>query len=394
MIRTSLARTCSRGIRAAACLSLFSTLSFSSCSLYPGGSAGPAPDLKVAQATDLGAILTNPKVVGRDGGGSAVFAGYSVWTFGDTFLQNPNAEGETLISDSWAFTSDFSANLNLTPGITGFQEREDSAGAPAMLLQLTAAEQAFNSAHEGPNCEQPCGARWALWPAAMVPDPARNRALVFYQLVSAAPGNFNFQGIGNSVAIWDNFASQPQRPTINSSAAHPDLLFGQNDPPFGASAFAVGDTLYAYGCSSSDFSVPCFLGRVALENVLDLSSWTFYAGNGSWSSKLSDAQFVFTGNPILNVSWNSYLQRYVAVYNSPLSLPVMMRTAPAPEGPWSREVQAFTAVSNSGSVDDAQAHPEYNINGGQTMFVTYSSGSGTGTFSSQFHLVAVQLQKP
>lgn len=388
MIRTSLARTLPRGVSAATCVALLSALALSNCSLYPGGSAGPAPDLKVVQATDLGAILTNPKIVGRDGGYSGVFGGYSVWAFGDTFLQNPNAEGETLISDSWAFTSDFSA----ATGITGFQEREDSAGAPAMLLQLTATEQAFNSAHEGPNCEQPCGARWALWPAAIVPDPARNRALVFYQLVSAAPGNFNFQGIGNSVAIWDNFATQPQRPVINPSAAHPDLLFSQNDPPFGSSAFVVGDTLYVYGCSSSDFSVPCFLGRVALENVLDLGSWTFYAGNGNWSSSMGDAHFVFTGNPILNVSWNSYLQRYVAVYNSPLSLPVMMRTAPAPEGPWSREVQAFTAVSNSGSVDDAQAHPEYNFNGGQTMFVTYSSA--TGAFSSQFHLVAVQLQKP
>jgi len=71
----------------------------------------------------------------------------------------------------------------------------------------------------------------------------------------------------------------------------------------------------------------------------------------------------------------------------------MMRTAPAPEGPWSREVHAFDALSPvSGTVDDAQSHPEYNLNGGQTMFVTYSHA--TGTFSSEFHLVAVQLAKP
>jgi len=298
MIRTSLARI-APGLSIAACLPL---LALSSCSLYPGGSSGLPADLKVVQITDLGPILTNPKVVGRDGGGSGVFAGYSVWAFGDTFLANPNAQGQTLISDSWAYTNDLTVSLNSQTGITGFQEREDSAGAPAMFLQLTAAEQAFNLAHEGPNCEQPCGARWALWPAAIVPDPARNRALVFYQLVSAAPGNFNFQGIGNSIAIWDNFSSQPQRPTINPAATHPDLLFGQNDPPFGSSAFALGDTLYAYGCYTSEFTVACVLGRVPLENVLERSSWTFYAGNGNWSNNLSDAAFVFTGNPILNVS--------------------------------------------------------------------------------------------
>jgi hypothetical protein len=47
---------------------------------------------------------------------------------------------------------------------------------------------------------------------------------------------------------------------------------------------------------------------------------------------------------------------------------------------------------SSGSVDDAQAHPEYNLHGGQTMFVTYSEP--TSTFGSQFRLVAVQLERP
>jgi len=69
-----------------------------------------------------------------------------------------------------------------------------------------------------------------------------------------------------------------------------------------------------------------------------------------------------------------------------------MRTAPNPEGPWSREVMAFTALAPAAAgspVSDAQAHPEYNANGGQTMFVTYSHA--TGAFSSEFHLVSVQL---
>ncbi|HXW57261.1 MAG TPA: DUF4185 domain-containing protein [Candidatus Cybelea sp.] len=389
MMRISLARIAGLRVRSVSGLLLLSAFAFTGCSLYPSGGSGPAPDLRVAQVTDLGPILLNPKVVGRDGGYSGVFAGYSIWVFGDTFLASPNAEGETLISDSWAFTADLSAS----GGITGFQERQDSSGAPAMLLQLTAAEQAFNTAHQGNPCqEEPCGARWALWPGAVVDDPARHRALVFYQLVSAQPGNFDFHAVGYSVAIWQDFASLPERPLINPAAAHPDLLFGPSDPGFGSSAFALGDELYAYACYSSDFSVPCVLGRAPLGNVLDLGSWTFYRGNGNWSSRIGDASFLFAGNPILNVSWNSYLERYVAVYNSPLSVHVLMRTAPAPEGPWSREVHVFDAVSSSGSVDDAQAHPEYNLDGGQTMFLTYSQP--TSTLGSQFRLVAVRLERP
>jgi hypothetical protein len=359
------------------------------CSLYPPGSYGPAPALSVVNATDLGVFGTNPKIVGRDGGYSGVFGGNAVWLYGDTFLTNPNAEGQNLISDSWAWTTD----LEASSGITGFQERDDTAGAPTMILTLTAAEQAFNAAHAGSTCQQqPCGARWALWPAAMVADPARNRALVFYQLVSSQPGNFNFHAVGYSVATWQSFAGLPQRPVINPNAQYPDLLFTENDPSFGSGALVVGDTLYAYGCNSSEFSLPCKLGRVALENVDDRSAWTFYAGGGVWSSQLGDAIEVFTGNSILNVSWNDYLQQYVAVYNSPLSVNVMMRTAPNPEGPWSREVMAFTALAPAAGgspVSDALAHPEYNLNGGQTMFVSYSHA--TGAFSSEFHLVSVQI---
>ncbi len=372
------------------CLASCSVLGLSGCSFYPPGNSGPPADVTVVQSTDLGAIGSNPKILGRDGGYSGVFGGYAVWIYGDTFLANSNAEGQTLISDSWSFTSDFNAQ----DGITGFQEREDSAGAPTMLLQLSATEQAFNAAHSGSPCqEQPCGARWALWPGAMVADPARNRALVFYQLVSAQPGNFNFQTVGYSVATWQNFADLPQRPTINPAAEHPDQLFSQNQPSFGSAALVDGDTLYSYGCYNSLLSVACVLGRVDLADVTDLSGWTFYAGNGNWSSQLSNAMWVFTANHILNVSWNDYLQRYVAVYNRPLSGDVVIRTAPAPEGPWSAEVMAFEALppaAGQSPVDDAQAHPEYNANGGQTMFVTYTHG--TGPFTSEERLVSVRLQ--
>jgi hypothetical protein len=353
-------------------------------------SSGSPPNLAVVQTTDLGVIGSNPDIQGRDGGYSGMFAGNSVWVFGDTFLANPNADGQTLISDSWESTTD----RNAADSITGFQERENAAGAPTMLLSYTPAEQAFNAAHQGSPCQQqPCGERWALWPGAVVEDRARNRALVFYQLVMAQPGNFNFAAVGYSVAIWQKFADQPQRPTINPGADHPDLLFGQNDPNFGTAAFADGDTLYAYGCNGSILGAPCVLGRVALENVLDVNAWNFYAGNGSWSSNISNAVTVLNAAPIMNVSWNDYLQSYVAVYNAPFSQQVMMRTSPKPEGPWSGKVTAFDALppANGGSsVHDAQSHPEYNGNGGRVMYVTYSHS--TGAFTSQLRLVSVQLE--
>jgi Domain of unknown function (DUF4185) len=370
------------------------TVAFVLAMLSCNSNPGPPVAATVASTTDLGPIPTNPDILGRDGAYSALFQGYSVWLYGDTFLANPNADGRGLISDSWSFTMD----LNAPDGISGFQERLDSAGAPAMILPETPAEYTFNQEHNGNPCQvQPCGARWALWPAAIVTDPSSNQALVFYGVVSALPGSFNFQGIGSSVAVWQDFSQQPQRPTFNPPIVsnHPDLMFTENEPAFGSAAFVNQGTLYVYGCGipSNSSDKGCRLAKVDPASVLNRSAWMFYAGNGSWSSQDSDAVSVIPDANILSVSWNDYLQQYVAVYSQLFSQNVNLRTAPNPEGPWSREVTAFEAMQpTSGNVYDAHAHSEYDLNGGQTIFVSYSRA--TGEFTSEVRLVEVQLQLP
>jgi hypothetical protein len=368
-------------------LALSLVLGMTGCS----GNSGPPPDLAVVNVADLGTIKTSSRILGRDGGYSGVLQGKSIWLYGDTFLASPDEEGRTLISDSWSWTSD----LNAHAGISGFQERDDSVGAPTMILPESAEELAYDRAHSGNPCqEQPCGARWALWPSAIIPDTSGNRALIFYMLVSAAPGNFNFQAVGNSVASWRNFQDQPQRPTINPPvvADHPDLLFNQNEPSFGSTALVNAGMLYVYGCGTpSTTDKQCRVGRCNPADVLNRSAWTYYARNGTWSSQISDAVSVVTADNILNISWNAYLQRYVAVYSAPLSLDVMMRTASNPEGPWSGEVKVFAAMPpvQGGNVYDAQAHPEFNVDNGRVIYVSYSRA--TGNFSSEVRLVSVEL---
>lgn len=348
----------------------------------------------VVTSTDLGPLPMNADIVGRDGAYSALFQGYSVWLYGDTFLAKPDAQGRGLLSDSWSFTSD----LNASSGITGFQERLDSSGAPTMILPETAAEGAFNAGHSGNPCTvQPCEQRWALWPSSIVTDPASNHALVFYMVVQAAPGSFNFQGLGSSVAVWQDFHQQPQRPTFNPAPVpdHSDLMFNETEPSFGTAAFVNGGTLYIYGCGSPSNGADkgCRLARVDPASVQDRTVWTFYASRGNWSSSASDAISVFTGGSICIVSWNEYLQRYIAVYSPPFSQNVMMRTSPNPEGPWSSELTLFVAMQPAqGNVYDAHSHSEYDANGGQTIFVTYSRA--TGPFSGEVRLVSVQFQHP
>jgi hypothetical protein len=71
-----------------------------------------------------------------------------------------------------------------------------------------------------------------------------------------------------------------------------------------------------------------------------------------------------------------------------------MRTSVNPEGPWSSEIVAFVAMQPaSGNVYDALAHAEYDANGGQTIYVSYSRNT-PAPFSSEVRLVAVQFQTP
>lgn len=370
-----------------------SAIGCASCGSITYNTPSPAdPGIAIVQVEDLGAIATNPDILGRDGGYSALFQGNSVWLYGDTFLAKPNAADFTLISDSWSYTTD----LNAQDGIGGFKEHTDSAGAPTMILPETAAEQAFNQAHNANNCQaQPCGARWALWPMSIVVDPVANRALIFYQVVSALPGAFNFQGIGESVATWQSLSTQPQRPVFNPPVvpSHPDLMFTGDEPNFGSGALIQDGTLYVYGCGvpTGGLDEGCRLAKVDPAQVQSLSAWTYFTASGTWSPQIADAISVFSGDSILSVAWNSFLKRYVAVYSAPFSQNVMIRTAPNPRGPWSDEILAFTAQQPaSGNVCDAHAHPEYDVNGGQTFFVSYSRS--TGQFSSEVRLVSVQVK--
>jgi Domain of unknown function (DUF4185) len=356
----------------------------------PPPSSGSLSGVLSVQSTDLGTLQQSSSIPGRDGAYSAAFQGYSVWLYGDTFLGLPNAAGHTFITNSWSYTTDFTA----VDGITGFQERLDSAGARTQILQETADEQAFNDAHYGDTtCQvQPCAARWAIWPSSIVADPASDHALVFY-MVESVDSN-GFKGVGSSVAMWQSFDQLPQRPTFSPAivADHPDLMFSQSEPTFGSASLIRNGVLYVYGCGNSldGLDKGCRLGKVNPATVQDRSTWSFYAGNGQWSSSVSDAQPVFNGLDILSVSWNEYLQRYITVYSALFSQNVMVRTASAPEGPWSAEMVAFTALAPaSGNTYDAQAHSEYDTNGGQTIFVTYSRDHGD--FTSEVRLVRLDL---
>jgi len=350
-------------------------------------------ELVIGTVRDIGTVSRHPAILKRDCGFSALFQGQSVWLFGDTLLETPNAENQRMISNSLSCTFDIDAGDNLA----GFAPMVDEVGAPAPLLPLTEEEEIFNERHAGVPCEEePCGTAWHLWPGTIVVDEGKGWAYVFYRKVLVERGSPNFQHMGHSLAVWKDVSDSAERPVFNLLEPYPTLLFGENDKAgFGSAALVLDKEVFIYGCELGEnpLTKPCKLARVPMADILDRSAWAFYAGNGEWSPEVSRSKEIFDGNDMMSVFFDSYLNRFVAIYSAHLGSTAMIRTAPHPEGPWSEPVELFSvqAPENlNGWVYDFLAHPEFSQDNGRIIYVTYSKK--IDQMYSELRLVAVELE--
>jgi hypothetical protein len=347
-------------------------------------------------AVEVGTLHPSSLITGRDGGETVLAWGHEVWIFGDTFLTVKNVDGTSFVSNTFA-----TSPSTVPEGGIPLADRLDEAGAPDELLRPTAAEEAYDVAHRmlpDGGCEaSPCGGRFATWPSAAVFAPdAGGSALVFYSIVSAAPGAFNFQGIGAGVATWSSFASLPSRPApALCDGGPPTALFCASDPGYGEGAALVDGSVYTFACTKNGLAFNCQLGRVPYAQATARSAWQFWTGS-AWSSDMGSSVTLFNGAPILSFFFDPFIGQWMTVYSEPLSNQVVFRTAPALTGPWSQEGNLFVATyqdGNGGTAYDAVVHPELAEQGGKVQYVTYSRPNGT-EFGDEFALVRVTFGAP
>ncbi len=381
-------RTRALPTRALPTCALGMALMLAACGGVPDPATAPV-EASVVRVTDLGAVDQGTAYRGRDGGYSGLHDGRSLWVFGDTVRREADAQGNTWLSNSWSTSADHDASDGFGP----LQPGTDAAGLPRELFDFTDAEAAYNDDHGGPGCAEPCGARWALWPAAMVRDDANARTLLFYSKVNALPGVLNFQRVGMSIAVWPDGAARPSRPEYGVVAGEPTLLFDASELPFGHAALTHAGYLYAYACTKDGQDKPCRLARAALSDHADKSRWQYWTGGG-WGSDAASTAALFLGNDILSVHHNPHLDRFVAVYSEPLGTRIAMRTAPAPEGPWSVPVNlgdALPSFDDLGWVYDGLAHAELDQEGGRFVHVSYTRQTPEG--ERELRLWRVELDR-
>jgi hypothetical protein len=350
----------------------------------------------VSSVRDIGPIRQNSAILKRDCGISTRYQGKSIWLFGDTLLESPNAENATFLSNSWSFTYDIDA----ADGIDGLSDEVDAVGAPAVFFPMTEQETAFNTRYHGESCkeEEQCTAHWHIWPGTILVDEDKGWAYVFYRKVFVERGVLRFIHVGHSIAVWKDYWESPERPVFNYVDSYPTLFFSeQGEYGFGSAAVVVDKEAYIYGCEldSDEITKPCRLARVSLADILDKASWSYYTDEGKWSDNSLDAGQLFYGNDMMSVFFNPYLNRFIAVYSEPLAASAMMRTSPRPEGPWSAPIELFSVDAPAnvyGWVYDFLAHPEFSRDNGRTLYISYTRK--TDQLHSRLHLVGVTLDLP
>jgi len=326
------------------------------------------PQIAIAEVADLGLIAFADSIRERAGGYSARIGDRSVWLFDGTLTWLPDEAGMHHRFATGGWTDD----LEACDGISDIHEQTDARGLPVEILALTDEERVFNAAQPGADYWGRLPS-WALRPGAVVADPPRRRALVFYEKVFRSQ-NGEERRAGTSLAIWEDLDGRAVRPVVRPEAEEPTLLFDAEEPPWGSGALVVDGQLYAYGCECQDLYCPCRLARVSLDDVFDRSAWRFFAGNGQWRTDWRAGQSVLGAPPMLSVYWNAYLHKYLAIYDTLLASEITIRTADRPEGPWSEPaLKLATKTPRIGFpwTKHAIGHLELARDDGRVEYLTY-----------------------
>ncbi|MDO4557550.1 MAG: DUF4185 domain-containing protein [Planctomycetia bacterium] len=351
--------------------------------------------VRVERAEDVGALTFGPLIHVRDGGVSGAWRGKSIWLFGDTVTTRPAESGLNWLSNTVAITdlpapttdsgTDSAADPERagTPCDCRFEEYSDRMEPPLEFIPWTPEEAKYNAQNFTAQVDGSDRRRYAIWPGAMVSAQDDRSAVIFFtKLTAGSGGAWDFRPIERSVVVWRDPDEAPERVER--------ALFPEGDIQLGDAACRVGDMVYAYGFEQRSLSWPVRLGRVPFDQIADREAWEFRTSDG-WEKDAARAAVLFDGAPMMSVHYNEAIGCFLCVYTVPLENRLALRTAPAPDGPWSEPVPICECRPTTFSIGcyAGVAHPEFSQDGGLTEYVTYYRE--TGFFQGEIRVVRVRL---
>ena len=199
------------------------------------------------------------------------------------------------------------------------------------------------------------------------------------QMLDEGPFPVNFAIVGSGITRGDstnwNFERLPGRGD--------GLYWTADKPRFGSAILKVPNDPYVYLYGVQQHPVTNrqegFIARVRAENIEHLEHYEYFAQENRWSSDLNDAVPIFSDFPNeISISFNAYLDCYIAVHSYITTGQVVMRKSPTPWGPWSEPEQLFETehprpkpLPYPPLLYAGKEHPWLSRDAGKTIYVTY-----------------------
>lgn len=357
--------------------------------------------IKVRYAEDLGKQFENNpnKVVGMDGAYSIPGRNKILWFFGDTLI-GERIKGESL----WYPGGEKIGHGNMA----GTGKIEEMLTNTALLVPLGTG---INPLKDFNFLQRDTHRLKQLVPYLPEEDPDQYRIwclhgiqldekiYLYYQKVEMlAEGEVlpvNFKIVGSGLAVGNEIDWNFKRMMFNDQT----LFWNDHQPQFAASVlnnFENDGFVYCYGVLKNSAGIQqCYIARVKPEQIEQRSSYEYLAGeNNLWDNNIKNAYVVFEGMPNeLSVSFNKYLNSYLAVHSLDLTGKIVAHTAPNPWGPWSDYTELYQ-VHVKRTIDlpypiliyAGKEHPELSEDDGRILYITYIE------FEEYFpHLIRIEL---
>ncbi len=350
----------------------------------PTASASPRPvavqrsaTAKVAELIGTGSINDTGRrwgVEGTDLGHMFMVGPRMAMTFGDTFGSPPAADFYSVPHTDWRSNVIASIDPPVTPAL-GLRFRGMVTDRPGHAKELIASKKVK-------------GVQETVIPTYGIATGSKNTTMnLQYMSVRSfdQPGHWRLtgSGIASSTDGGVTWKDQPSaRWPANSKFGQVAYVRpgGPDDPKAPVPAGSTpGDTIYVYGIPGGRYG-DLSLAKVPAAQLTDASAYRYWNGAG-WVAGEAHAVPVVKG-PVgeLSVRWSSYYKQWIMMYLVDDTGEIVLRTAPAPTGPWSA-AQVVTTTK-----DYPEAYAPY-------LTPRWNDGPDLWFTMSQFTTYRVELMK-
>jgi len=318
-------------------------------------SCHPSASTSFEPATPSGECLlfrNNPSgVIGMDVGASvSLGGGRSLFIFGDTFLGSFNANGSRNASGA----------VHSSVAIVEDAQSASCFSGTAFLSDAGAVEQILDPTED---------MAWPLGPAMV---DGGGLALLYTWVKSDSSQPLGFDTLGNGI-VSGALGSPISLDVAALSAPATEAM---------PAAWLVHDGyayLYRCGTQVGPGFDPCVVGRAPAASLAVLAAYQYFVAGAGYTGSYAEATIVTEGTAAFSVTYNAYLSAYLELYVEPFAPWVSVRTASAPEGPFSSKLNVWPC---SLPADDPNAycyaafeHPQLDSASGRRVAFSYSTNS-------------------